>query len=47
MAKDKVVVTLHCKFCDDRQNILVNKDKADKLEKIKNEIICDKCVENR
>lgn len=40
-----VVFILSCKCCDDKQNILVDKDKADKLEKIKNEIICDKCIE--
>lgn len=44
IAKGKVVVTLHCKECDDKQNILVDKDKADKLEKIKNKIVCDKCI---
>lgn len=43
--KNKVVVKLHCKSCDDKQNILVDKNKASKLEKIKNEIICDKCIE--
>ncbi len=44
--KGKVAVTLHCKCCDDKQNILVDKDKAEKLEKIKNEIVCDKCIIN-
>ena len=39
-----VAFTLSCKYCDDKQNILVEKDKANKLEKIKNEIICDKCI---
>lgn len=42
-----VVFTLACKCCDDKQNILVEKDKAIKLEKIKNEIICDKCIDER
>lgn len=42
--KNKVVVTLSCKCCDDKQNLLVDKDKAKRLEKIKNEIICDKCI---
>lgn len=40
-----IVFTLSCKCCDDKQNILVDKNKAIKLEKIKNEIICDKCIE--
>lgn len=40
-----IVFTLSCKCCDDKQNILVEKDRAIKLEKIKNEIICDKCIE--
>ena len=31
----------------DKQNILVDKNRAIKLEKIKNEIICDKCIEQR
>ncbi len=42
-----IVFTLSCKCCDDKQNILVEKDRAIKLEKIKNEIICDKCIEKR
>ena len=42
-----IVFTLSCKECDDKQNILVEKDRAIKLEKIKNEIICDKCIEKR
>lgn len=42
-----IVFTMSCKCCDDKQNILVNKDKASKLEKIKNKIICDKCIESR
>lgn len=46
MSESKLVVfTLSCKCCDDKQNILVDKNKAIKLEKIKNEIICDKCIE--
>ena len=40
-----IVFTMSCKCCDDKQNILVDKYKAIKLEKIKNEIICDKCIE--
>lgn len=48
MSKSKLVeFTLSCKCCDDKQNILVEKDKAVKLEKIKNEIICDKCIDER
>ena len=39
-----IVFTMSCKCCDDKQNILVDKYKAIKLEKIKNEIICDKCI---
>lgn len=35
---------LSCKCCDDKQMLLVDKDKAYKLEKINNEIICDKCI---
>lgn len=42
-----ILFTLLCKCCDDKQNILVDKYKAIKLEKIKNEIICDKCIEKR
>ena len=42
-----IVFTMSCKCCDDKQNILVDKDKASKLEKIKNKIICDKCIESR
>lgn len=42
-----ILFTLLCKCCDDKQNILVDKYKAIKLEKIKNEIICDKCIEQR
>ena len=42
-----IVFTMSCKHCDDKQNILVDKYKAIKLEKIKNEIICDKCIEQR
>ncbi len=38
---------LSCKCCDDKQNILVDKNRAIKLEKIKNKIICDKCIEKR
>lgn len=38
---------LSCKCCDDKQNILADKNKVIKLEKIKNEIICDKCIEQR
>ena len=41
-----IVFTMSCKCCDDKQNILVDKDKASKLEKIKNKIICDKCIES-
>ena len=37
---------LSCKCCDDKQNILVD-NRAIKLEKIKNKIICDKCIEKR
>ena len=40
-----ILFTLLCKCCDDKQNILVDKNRAIKLEKIKNEIICDKCIE--
>lgn len=48
MKKNELVeFTLSCKCCDDKQNILVEKDKAAKLEKIKNEIICDKCIDER
>ena len=32
-----ILFTLLCKCCDDKQNILVDK----------NEIICDKCIEKR
>lgn len=46
-AIDAIVFTLSCKECDDKQNILVDKDRAIKLEKIKNEIICDKCIEKK
>ncbi len=46
-AIDVIVFTLSCKECDDKQNIIVEKDRAIKLEKIKNEIICDKCIEKR
>ena len=42
-----IVFTMSCKCCDDNQNILVYKNRAIKLEKIKNEIICDKCIEKR
>mgnify|MGYP005873282303 FL=1 len=42
-----ILFTLSCKCCDDKQNILVDKNRAIKLEKIKNEIICDKCIEKR
>ena len=42
-----IVFTMSCKYCDDKQNILVDKNRAIKLEKIKNEIICDKCIEQR
>ncbi len=42
-----ILFTLLCKCCDDKQNILVDKNRAIKLEKIKNEIICDKCIEKR
>ena len=42
-----ILFTLSCKCCDDKQNVLVDKNKAIKLEKIKNEIICDKCIEKR
>ena len=42
-----IVFTMSCKCCDDKQNILVDKNKAIKLEKIKNEIIFDKCIEKR
>ena len=42
-----IVFTMSCKCCDDKQNILVDKNRAIKLEKIKNEIICDKCIESR
>ena len=42
-----IVFTLSCKHCDDKQNILVDKNRAIKLGKIKNEIICDKCIEKR
>ena len=42
-----IVFTMSCKCCDDKQNILVDKNRASKLEKIKNEIICDKCIEQR
>nr|WP_302417045.1 hypothetical protein [uncultured Romboutsia sp.]UVX54098.1 MAG: hypothetical protein [Bacteriophage sp.]DAJ20483.1 MAG TPA: hypothetical protein [Siphoviridae sp. ctZCl11] len=45
MEETRVIFTLSCKCCDDKQNILVDKNKAIKLEKIKNEIICDKCIE--
>ena len=34
-----IVFTMSCKYCDDKQNILVDKNRAIKLEKIKNEII--------
>ena len=46
-SNDAIVFTLSCKCCDDKQNILVDKNRAIKLEKIKNEIICDKCIEKR
>lgn len=42
-----ILFTLLCKCCDDKQNILVDKNRAIKLEKIKNKIICDKCIEKR
>ena len=42
-----ILFTLSCKCCDDKQNILVDKNRAIKLRKIKNEIICDKCIEKR
>ena len=42
-----ILFTLLCKCCDDKKNILVDKNRAIKLEKIKNEIICDKCIEKR
>ena len=42
-----ILFTLLCICCDDKQNILVDKNRAIKLEKIKNEIICDKCIEKR
>ena len=42
-----IVFTMSCKCCDDKQNILVDKYKAIKLEKIKNVIICDMCREQR
>ena len=45
MEETRVIFTLSCKCCDDKQNVLVDKNKAIKLEKIKNEIICDKCIE--
>ena len=45
MEETRVIFTLSCKGCDDKQNILVDKNKAIKLEKIKNEIICYKCIE--
>ena len=45
MEETRVIFTLSGKCCDDKQNILVDKNKAIKLEKIKNEIICDKCIE--
>ena len=41
-----IVFTMSCKCCDDKQNILVDKNRAIKLEKIKNKIICDKCIES-
>ena len=47
MEETRVILTLSCKCCDDKQNVLVDKNKAIKLEKIKNEIICDKCIEKR
>ena len=37
-----IVFTMSCKCCDDKQNILVDKNRE-----IKNEIICDKCIEKR
>lgn len=46
-SNDAIVFTLSCKCCDDKQNILVDKNRAIKLGKIKNEIICDKCIEKR
>ena len=45
MEETRVIFILSCKCCHDKQNILVDKNKAIKLEKIKNEIICDKCIE--
>ena len=33
-----ILFTLSCKCCDDKQNILVDKNRAIKLEKIKNKI---------
>lgn len=45
MEETRVIFTLSCKCCDVKQNVLVDKNKAIKLEKIKNEIICDKCIE--
>ena len=48
MKSDELIVfTLSCKSCDDKQNILVDKNRAIKLEKIKNKIICEKCIESR
>ena len=44
MEETRVIFTLSCKCCDDKQNILVDKNRA---IKIKNEIICDKCIEKR
>ena len=35
MEETRVIFTLSCKCCDDEQNILVDKNRAIKLEKIK------------